>query len=287
MLPGVIDILMVTYNRLDYTARSLPRLLETCDERMRVWIWHNGDVAGNNAATLDFVMSLQSHPRFHRLHHSPENVRLRGPMNWFWEQSDAEYVAKIDDDNLMPDQWGQSLRAVHEAEPTLGAVACWSFLPGDVVPELVERKLRTVGGHRVMLNPWVAGTGHVMKRACYLQHGPMRDKQSFPNYCVHLGVAGWVNGFYYPFLYMENMDDPRSPFTRLKTEADYQANRSLSAARFGIQTLEQFRARQGVLALEVQRAHPDARRYHGWRHKLGRVKEILARTGRPTPKWES
>ena len=35
---GIIDILMVTYNRLEYTQRSLPRLLDSCDESMRVWV---------------------------------------------------------------------------------------------------------------------------------------------------------------------------------------------------------------------------------------------------------
>jgi hypothetical protein len=280
---------MITYNRLDYTRLSLPRLLETCDDRMRVWIWHNG----NDEPTLEFVRSIASDPRVHKFHHSPQNKRLREPTNWFWSQSDAEYVSKIDDDNLMPDLWGQTLRSAHEAEPKLGVVACWSFLPEDVVPELVERKLRQLGpsgsGHKVMLNAWLAGTGHVMKRACYLQRGPMRDKQSFSNYCVHLAARGWINGWYYPFLYMENMDDPRSPYTRLKTEQDFAANRSLSAARFGIDSLEAFRKRQRTLALEVQAAHPDARRYCGWRYKLSRVREMIESRipgmGRPLPKW--
>ena len=30
-----IDVLMITYNRPDYVALSLPRLLEECDERTR------------------------------------------------------------------------------------------------------------------------------------------------------------------------------------------------------------------------------------------------------------
>ena len=286
MNPGVIDILMVTHNRLEYTKLSLPRLLETCDGRMRVWIWHNG----TDEPTLEFVKSIANDPRVHRFHHSPQNQRLRVPMNWFWEHSDAEYVAKIDDDNLMPDNWGSTLRAAHEAEPKLGVIACWSFLPQDVVSELAERKLNHLGaGHQVMLNAWVAGTGHVMKRACCRQLGAIREKQSFPNYSVHLAARGWINGWYWPFLYMVNMDDPRSPYTRLKTEADFAANRSLSADRFGIDSLEAFRSRQRTLALEVQAAHPDPRRYCGWRFKLTRAKEIVASRlpgkRRPLPKW--
>jgi hypothetical protein len=280
---GVIDILMVTYNRAAYTRLSLPRLLETCDESMRVWMWHNG----NDAATLEVVKSMASHPRVHRFHHSGENKRLRIPMNWLWKESDAEYVGKIDDDNLMPEGWGQTLRAAHDAEAKLGAVACWSFPKEDVVPELVEKKVCDLGnGHRVMENPWVAGTGHVIKRACIEQLGPIQDKQSFPNYCVQLAArGGWINGYYYPFLLMENMDDPRSAYTQFKSEADFSANRSLSAHRFGIDSLETFRKRQRMLALEVQQAHPDARRYVGWRRRLRQVAHVITRAGRPTPRW--
>ena len=283
MARGIIDILMVTYNRLEYTQRSLPRLLDSCDESMRVWVWHNG----NDAATLDLVRSCESHPRMHRIHHSPQNKRLREPTNWFWANSDAEYLSKIDDDNLMPDGWGEKLRGAHEAEPKLGAIACWGFTAEDVLPEMVNRKLRDLGnGHRMMLNPWVAGTGHVMKRACVQRMGPLAERQSYPNWSTYLSIAGWINGFYYPFLYMENMDDPRSAYTRLKTEQDFQANKSLSADRFGIKTLEQFRDRQRVLAMEVQRAHPDPRRLVGWRKRLRQVAHLITRrNNRPTPRW--
>jgi len=280
---GIIDILMVTYNRLEYTQRSLPRLLDSCDESMRVWVWHNG----NDAATLELVRSLESHPRMHRIHHCPENKRLREPTNWFWANSDGDYVSKIDDDNLMPDGWGDKLRGAHEAEPKVGAIACWGFMPDDVLPELVNRKLRDLGnGHRIMRNAWVAGTGHVMKRACVQQMGPIAENQTFTMWCVRLAVAGWINGFYHPFIFMENMDDPRSAYTRLKSESDFQENKSLSADRFGIQSLQQFRDRQRVLAMEIQRAHPDARRFVGWRRKLRQVAHLITRADRrPTPRW--
>jgi len=63
-----IDILMITHNRAQYARITLARLLETCDARMRVWVWHNGD----DAATLSVVRGFLNHPSVHRFNHSHE-----------------------------------------------------------------------------------------------------------------------------------------------------------------------------------------------------------------------
>ena len=61
---------MVTHDQPDYLRLSLPRLLETCDERMRVWLWHNG----THEETLELSRSFADDPRVARFHHSVENV---------------------------------------------------------------------------------------------------------------------------------------------------------------------------------------------------------------------
>jgi hypothetical protein len=273
--PPIVDVLMITYNRAHYTRLALTQLLETCDESTRVWLWHNGE----HAETLDVVRQLASHPRVHTFHHSTDNKKLREPTNWFWQSADGKYLSKIDDDNLMPDRWVQTLRAAHEAEPKLGVIGCWSFRPEDHQPDVAERKVQTLaGGHAVMRNCWVAGTGHLIRRACVEELGPIREGQTFTSYCVELAARGWINGWYYPFVYMENMDDPRSAYTMLRTEEDFAASRGLSAQRFGITTLEQYRRRQPVLAAELQRISYDPRHYRGWQGRMRRaLKRVHAR----------
>ena len=81
-----VDVLMVTYNRPAYTRVSLGHLLESCDESMRVWVWHNG----NDRATLDVVESMRGHARFHEFHHSAENQRIRTPINWLFGTARGE-----------------------------------------------------------------------------------------------------------------------------------------------------------------------------------------------------
>jgi hypothetical protein len=154
-------------------------------------------------------------------------------------------------------------------------VGCWSFRPEDHRPELAQKKVIKIGDeHRILQNCWIDGAGHLIKRQCIEERGLLKEKQSFTNYCVQLAARGWINGWYYPFLYMENMNDPRSPYTEIKTEADFQARRGLSATRWGVSSLEESRKRQPLHALKLQTCSTDPRDYLGWR---GRWRRLLRR----------
>ncbi len=140
-----VDVLMITFRRPHYTEMSLARLLDSVDESVRVWVWHNGE----DAETLDVVRSFEDHPRFHRLHVSPENQRLRAPTNWLWENAEGAYLSKVDDDCLVPERWVETLREAHEAEPRFGVVGCWRFQDEDFLPNVAGPKIETFsGGHR-------------------------------------------------------------------------------------------------------------------------------------------
>ncbi|MEM6561431.1 MAG: glycosyltransferase family A protein [Planctomycetota bacterium] len=253
----LIDVLMVTYNRPAYTAAALGRLLDTADAQTRVWVWHNcNDADPANAETLDIVRRHEA--RLHHLTVSEENKRLREPTNWFWQTSDAPLMAKVDDDNLMPTGWAEALRESHRLEPKLGAIACWGFLESDWVPGLADGKIRELGGgHELMVNCWVSGTGHVLKREMVEQCGPIGEGMSFPAWCIAAAKRGWVNGYHVPLLIAENLDDPRHPDTLIRTEADFQERRGLSARQHGVRTRADLIARQSVLARNLQEAPAD------------------------------
>jgi hypothetical protein len=207
-----IDILMVTHDRPVFTRLSLDRLLSTCDESMRVWIWHNGE----HEETLELVRSYLDHPRVHQFHHSVENTGHRGlwkPIDWLLEGSTGGYLSKVDDDCLVSSDWAAVLRQAHRDVPELGVVGCWRFPPEDFRPDLAAPKIETfAAGHRLLRNCWVEGSGFLMKRECVVGAGLLREAMGFPTYCIHLAAAGWVNGWYYPFVHQEHMDDPRSSY---------------------------------------------------------------------------
>ena len=262
---ATVDVLMVTHDRPDYTRRSLPRLLDACDDSARVWLWHNGP----DGSTRDVVAGVAHHPRLHRVHLSPTNVGLRLPCNWLWRQSDARLVGKVDDDCLVDDGWLDILRSAHRDNDHFGVVGSWRFPDEDVVPRLVRRKLRRfAGGHRLLCNPWVQGSGYLMKRRCIEHLGPLGSDETFTDYCIRLAIAGWTNGWYYPFVHEEHMDDPRSPFTALHTDEDLRARRPLSARMRGVDHLAAWQDQIRLDAHEVQACSADPRHHVGIRRRL-------------------
>lgn len=220
-----IDILMITFNRPRYTELSLSRLLETCDDTMRVWVWQNG----NDRETIEVVESFKDHPRFYKYHHSIDNKKLNEPTNWLWKNSEANFLSKVDDDCLMPFEWGKLLKNAHESNPNWGAISCWLYWPEDINPEVSKEKIKTFNGHQLLQNCWVGGSGYLIKKKCIEQLDFLRKNQSFTQYCIELWARGWVNGWYFPVLHMEHMDDPKSEHSLLKSDNDFLKYQPLSA----------------------------------------------------------
>jgi hypothetical protein len=271
-----IDVLMVTHSRPVFAQRALERLLETCDEEMRVWLWHNG---GQQDA-LEVARSFLDHPQVHRFHHSVVNTGHRGlwqPINWVLAEGSGVYFSKVDDDCLVPDGWADVLRRAHEDVPTLGVIGCWRFRPEDFRPALAGERIAGFGGHRILRNCWIEGSGFLMKRSCVETTGPLRPRMSFSSYCIHLAAAGWINGWYYPFLYQEHMDDPRSPLWLPQAVSSTNHGSRRSAATLSARAQEQrvwiIRAR----AFYVQRSRLDSRWYMGWRARLRRPRFAATR----------
>lgn len=261
-----VDILMITYNRAQYTRHSLQRLLDTATDSTRIWVWHNG----TDGDTLEVVRSFEGHARLHRIHHSPENLKLTEPTNWFWRESDGEYVGKVDDDCVVPERWVETLVDAHESNPELGVIGCWHFMPEDTTEEQLAPKVVSMDGHQIVRNCWIGGSGYIMKRAAQTAQGSLRDGQSWPQYVLELSAKGWVNGWYYPFLYQEHMDDPRSQHTLFKTDADVRRMAGLTARQRGITTVRSILDRQQIAVQEILNSSMDPRHYVGWRARIRR-----------------
>lgn len=281
MVP-VVDVLMITYNSPQHVRISLPHLLDTCDESTRVWLWHNGD----DEETLDVARKYAQDARVHRFHHSRENVRLRPPTNWLWQESDGAFVSKVDDDCLPAHGWIQQLRDAHRANPEFGAIGCWRFLEEDFVPELAERKIQSfAGGVRLLRNHWVQGSGYLLPRELVRRHGPIKDDQSFTQYCIGLARHGAVNGWLYPFIREDNMDDPRSPNTLFPDDAAFRERMPLTAQALGITTVEDWAQQEHESAVAVQAASLDLREYAGWRAKRRNARKRVQRLLRGRGSW--
>jgi hypothetical protein len=273
--PEGADILTITYQRPEYAALSLPPLLDSCGEDDRVWLWHNG----GHEETLELVRSHLDHPRVHRFHHSEENVSLREPTNWLWQEADGQFVSKIDDDCIVDPSWPPTLKAAHRDYDRFGVLGTWRFYDEDFLPEVAGRKIvEFPGGHRIMRNLWVQGSGYLVRREVVLAQGLLTEGVSFPAWCRHLEAdTGLVNGWYFPFVHEEHMDDPRSPHCLLRTDEAFLALRPLSAVMTGVTTVADWERRMRRSAVEVQRASLDPRQYEGWRARRTTLRRKLTR----------
>jgi glycosyltransferase involved in cell wall biosynthesis len=276
-----VDILMVTYDSPESTELCLPRLLETCGETARVWLWHNG----NHRETLELVEKHRMHPRVARFHHSPDNRKLWAPTNWLFGNSQADYLSKVDDDNLLPHGWIETLMAAHESYAGFGVLGCWRFPDEDFEPELAHRKIKEFpGGHRVMLNMWTEGSCFLMKRRCRDEQGALAPGQSFPQYCKKLALNGWLNGHYFPFIKYENLDDPRAPHTLIHSEEDLRRYLPLTAQYNGVRTVAEWTDQLRRSAHNAQAVSADPKNWRGWRQVV-RSLRFRARRLLGLPAW--
>lgn len=266
------DILMITHRRPHYTRLTLPRLLETCPEGARVWVWHNGD----HEETLSVVEQHRAHPRFHRFHHSRENVGLRIPTNWLWAESRGALLGKVDDDCVMPDGWIEALVQAHEAEPRFGAISCWHFQESDFDEALASPKIMTFrGGTRILVNAWVGGSGYLLKRACIQQCGPRGERE--PSTAIYRRAyrRGWIHGWHIPLIYQIHLDDPLLPDEYKQMFEGERTETPLSALRTGNTDAAAWNQQLRNSAREVQTATLDPRAYAPWRQTLARVAKRL------------
>lgn len=263
------DVLMITHRSAGYLHLSLPRLLDTCGEDDRVWLWQNGD----DEETLEALRPYVTDSRVARFRHSRENVRLRPPTSWLWSESDATHVSKVDDDCLVSPGWIDTFAAAFEANREFGVVGSWRHPEEDFRPDLAALKIEEFnGGVRLLRNLWVQGSGYLLPRRHTQRLGLMRVDESFTGYCLRLARCGAVNGYLYPFVPEDHMDDPRSPHSLIRTDEDLMARMPLSARANGVRSVEEWLAQLRRSALILQTAPLDVRQHFGWRRRVKGVR---------------
>lgn len=264
-----IHLVMLTYNRLNYTRLSLPRLLQDPAEEFSLTIWDNGSTDG----TRDYLRTVHD-SRIVDIFFCDENKGQRYVTNEIWQASSASLVGKVDNDCLVTPGWTRILSQAHRDLSNLGVVGCWHFFPDDFDLERARHKIQSFGRHRIFRHPWIDGSALLVKRAVYEKFAPCGDTEYLSGFWLRLARAGYVNGFYYPLIYQEHMDDPKSRYTRLKDEANYQEARkeTYGLKLHKLDTLdERWRFREKVLRNLLDDPW-DPKYYTGWRRCLQRMR---------------
>jgi glycosyltransferase involved in cell wall biosynthesis len=232
-----IDLAFITHNRLEYTKLALASVLADPQEEFSLTIWDNASTDG----TDKYLKAEVKDPRIKQVILSAENVGQIAAVNQIWSQSKADLVGKLDNDCLLTPGWTRTLGRAHADISELGVVACWHFFPEDFDFEKARHKIQRFGQHQILRHPWTCGTGLLVKRSTYERFGPIRGDGT-TSYWIDLAKAGLVNGFYYPLVFQEHMDDTRSKHSRLRSMSFKEAFRfSPNARSEALEDLENYR----------------------------------------------
>ncbi|HIL90993.1 MAG TPA: glycosyltransferase [Gemmatimonadetes bacterium] len=271
------DVLFVTHCRAAYTRKSLPGLIKAVGGRGKIWIWHNGD---HEEKDLDkqrrieeawqVVQEYRNHPTIAHIHHSKNNVRLIPAMRWIFSRSQAEFIAKVDDDAIVEEAWLKRMLDIHDYYPEAGVLGAWAFMPEDFDEDLAAHKIIDIGnGLRMLRNNWVGGCGFVARAEAIKSIGGFGWSESFSQVCYRLSKKGWVIGWPLPLIAQDHLDDPRSPNTLCLSTDDLKVMNPLSLSRTSGATLEDWTRQLICSARLVQECPLDVYPFeHGFARRM-------------------
>jgi len=267
-----IHLVMMTYNRLEYTLRSLPTLLADSDEEFALTLWDNGSTDG----TVDFLKQIKD-KRIVEVVFSEKNMGQTYVTNKIWSEANAELVGKVDNDCLVTPGWTRILAQAHADILQLGVVGCWHFFQEDFDYERAKHKIQSFGKHMIFRHPWIDGSALLLKRNIYLEVGPCEETEYLSRFWLRVALAGYVNGFYYPLVLQDHLDDPLNPRCLIKDDKSFREyqhiTQGLKAGRYS--NMEGRKNWRQEIIKNLLDDPYDPHYYVGWRSKLRRVKSWM------------
>jgi len=160
-IKGRVPILMITWNRLDYTKKAIKAIREnTKDYKLFIFDNHSTDGTRECLRELEDV----------EIYYSDKNTGLVPPMNYFLRKyPDHRYVAKVDNDTVVSKGWLRKLKEVMEEIPLFAVEADHYLMLSYDIKENMDyyRHLYKVDfkGESLYLSDIVGGTGTIIRRS--------------------------------------------------------------------------------------------------------------------------
>jgi len=263
-----IELVYVAYNRLEYTRLSLASLLQDPFQDFSIVIWDNGSTDG----TREYLSEVQD-PRISRKVFPDENAGLHGAFNDLVQTSTADLVGIIPNDFILTPGWMQPLAKAHQDISNLGMVGCWHFFPEDFDYDRAKHKIQEFNGHRILRHPWTGGGAGLVKRETVQEFEPLRTGNT-PVLWKAMARKGYINGFYFPLIHVEHMDDPKSKHCLLKDDESLARLKEVTCVlrNNNITTMKERWARREMVLNNLLDDPWDIKYYVGWRKKLRGVK---------------
>ena len=156
-----IPVLFTTYNRLKYTKKSLPALLDNTRGYGEIYIIDNNSTDG----TVEYLKSL-SDPAIKVIKYNDTNKGVAGAMNQFFNiiKDKHEYFAKVDNDTIVPKNWLFDMVSVLEFEDVDFIQAKHFFVAKGIKDWddlILKHRTKDFFGNKLIYRDTVGGSGLV------------------------------------------------------------------------------------------------------------------------------
>jgi glycosyltransferase involved in cell wall biosynthesis len=206
----VPSILMITWNRHEYFARTIAHVLSDPSD-FRLYLWDNGSIDG----VRDIISDLRD-DRIQMKHYNQENLGQPPVWHWFLENCRGDICGKLDDDILGEHGWMTRFSRLIAEVPQIGVLGAWIFLPSEWDEFAAQHKIISVGEYRVFQNCWVAGCIMLARLALLKKYSSKHPSmKGVPLHQAAITRAGFISGFPLPISLAHNLDDPRSSYCRM------------------------------------------------------------------------
>lgn len=245
----MIDIVYFTFNRLQYTKKTLPALIKNAGTAFALTIIDNGSTDG----TVPYLQQMQEKHGdiIDKILFNSTNLGLALPTNVFWKTSKAEFLGKVDNDTLVPKNWLLRLLEAHRTSDKLGIVGGFHFNMNYVNRDALEKRVAVVDGIKIVPDAFIGGCCYLFRKSLqerfgYIQATPERKTIGWTEYQSRICLNGYHNGYLYPLLHVDHFDDPLSKHNLAFTE-----HRETSTISMGEKNIQD---RESQLAWYIQDA---------------------------------
>jgi len=205
-----VDILYITYNRIDSTKLTLPKLIQSTSYPFSLTIVDNRS-SDNTVSYLKEVVSNYGSERIINLILNNKNEGLTKPTNAFWKRSEADLVGKIDNDILVEDGWLEKLVSAHDKIPNLSIIGGFHFPRQVFNYNKCKHNIYQYDDVQILRQPYIGGN-YIAKRDIIFENGFLKEGDNnqfklggWTGYQQKLSDDGYIIGYYYPLISFEHI----------------------------------------------------------------------------------
>ena len=215
MAEYTVNLCMATFNRLEFTKKSISSILSTASDKVpyMLSIIDNGSTDGSR----EYLSELFEQKLIHNLILLDKNIGVSKAHNILWKKfEDVPYYAKIDNDvTFNKKNWLDDIIHVYENVPNMGVVG-YNVEAKNYYPIVQEngvkyrRKYGNIGG------------------ACFFVPKHVKDRLGFwcerydlygeedADYGFRISKSGFINAYMEDETVMNHLDEPSSEYTEFK-----------------------------------------------------------------------